>query len=453
MEKLKALWQDIADSLWLLPTVMTLGAGALAVLLIRYNDEILGDTDAREIWWLFGGSAEGAKSVLESISGSIITVTGVVFSVTIIALQLASSQFTPRVLRQFMADRANQLVLGVFIGTFTFTLLVQRTVRSGEVGDEFIPAIAVTTAVLLALTSIGFLIFYIDHAARSVQAAVIIDSAAAETLTAVRRIFPDRVEAADDSARSDEAETAVPDEAPHPVYTLQSGYVQAVDRRKLREIALQSKLLIRLDIEIGEYLLPGHRIMSVWPATAARPHHADDLRAALVLGMERTPHQDVKHGIIELMDIAVKAMSPSINDPTTAVNSVQRISEILLELAWRERGDDVTTDDHGRPLVILRRPRLADTVDLAFNQIRHYAAENPTVAIALLETLGELAALSPGAARSAFLDQLREVGRSAHLAIRHDGDLARVERAAAAALARSSSPPPRVRPNVGERPV
>jgi uncharacterized membrane protein len=440
MEQLRTLWQNLKDSLWLVPGTMTLGAAALAVLLVRYNDDIIGDLDVTDVWWIFGGSAEGAKSVLESISGSIITVTGVVFSVTIIALQLASSQFTPRVLRQFMADRGNQLVLGVFIGTFTFTLLVQRTVRSGEVGDEFIPAVAVTTAVLLALTSIGFLIYYIDHAARSIQAAVIIDSAAKDTLTALHRMFPDRIEPADGG--DDVDGIRLPGSDPARVLAVRAGYIQGIDRAGLLDIAAVNDLLVRFEVDIGQYVLPGQVVMSVWPEDRLRGGQREELCETLVLGMERTPHQDVRHGIIELMDIAVKAMSPSVNDPTTAVNAVQRLGQVLLDMAWRRRGEEVARDDAGKALVILRRSTLEDAVQLAFDQIRHYASDNPTFAITLLELLGELAALSPASSRSPFIDQIRHVSRSAELGIRHEADMARVAEAVAAALARSAAAPP-----------
>jgi uncharacterized membrane protein len=448
MNRISTLWNDVVDSLWFLPALLTLLGGMLAVLLVRFNDAIVGDADRADIWWLFGGTAEGAKSVLESISGSIITVTGVVFSVTIIALQLASSQFTPRVLRQFMASRGNQLVLGVFIGTFTFTLLVQRTIRSEDAGDEFVPAVAVTMAVLLALTSIGFLIYFIDHAARSIQASVIIDSATGDTRRALRRVFPDEAAMpaapAEDGAGSD-AGAVDREDAPWAVESRGAGYVQSVDRAALREAAAEHGLLIRMEVEIGEFVLPGHHVMSVWPASAEDGRIAGMLCDAMIMGHERTPHQDVKHGIIELMDIAVKAMSPSVNDPTTAVNAVHRLSEVLLDLAWRDRGADVERGDDGRPVVVMRRPRFGDCVDLAFNQVRHYAAGNPTVAVTLLASLGELAALSPEDARPPVVQQMQHVIRTAHIGITHQHDLARVDHAAAAALRRASAPVPRRR--------
>jgi hypothetical protein len=259
------LWHEVVDSLWFVPGSADRHGRRWPCCSSATTTTSSAIIDAADVWWLFGGSAEGAKSVLESISGSIITVTGVVFSVTIIALQLASSQFTPRVLRQFMADRANQVVLGVFIGTFTYTLLVQRTVRSGEVSDEFIPAVAVTGAVVLALTSIGFLIYYINHAARSIQAAVIIDGAVKDTLRAVQRMFPQRLDVPD--APSPDVAIQRTDEPAH-VAARTAGYVQALDRPGLRKLAREKGVTVRLEAGFGGHVLPGQLIMSVWPATA-----------------------------------------------------------------------------------------------------------------------------------------------------------------------------------------
>jgi uncharacterized membrane protein len=446
MEKLRALWHDVTDSLWFLPGLLTLAGGALAVLLVKYNDAILGDIAADDVWWVFGGTSGGAMSVLEAIAGSIITVTGVVFSVTIIALQLASSQFTPRVLRQFMADRSNQLVLGVFIATFTYALIVLRTVRSGD-ENEFVPAVAVTAAVLLALTSIGFLIYFIDHVARSIQAAVIIDSVTTSTLGVVGVVYPDTVPDCDDPERPFADELTPGDDVDaYEVRATKAGYVQAIDRRRLAGMAREHDLLIRMEIEIGAYLLPGQVVMRAWPGTSVNAGVSDELFDGVVLGLERTPHQDVKHGIIEIMDIAVKGMSPSVNDPTTAANSIQRLGEVLLDVAWRQGGDSVERDDDGRLRLIIRRPRLDDTVDLAFNQIRHYSSANASVMITLINTLAELSALSPHAVRPAFTSQLEAAIRTARSSITDPTDRDRLEKAAAAATERARAEPPRQRP-------
>lgn len=436
MARLKAFWLDMVDSLWFVPAVITAAGAAAALLLVNYNDAFIGGFDPTTRWWAFGGTAEGASGVLSAIASSIITVTGVVFSVTIVALQLASSQFTPRVLRQFTADRANQIVLGVFIGTFTYTLLVQRTLRTGNGEESFVPNVAVTGAVVLALVSIGFLIFFINHAARSIQASVIIDSVTADTLHAVRQVFPDRMEGAgaDEPLISAAEYTAGRREPARAVTCRRAGYIQEIDRTALKRIAHRHHLFIRLDAEIGKYVLPGEEVMCVWPGADVDAEIENELRGALVLGMERTPHQDLELGVIELMDIAVKAMSPSVNDPTTALNAIDRLGEILLELAWRRRGDLVEMSESGRPLLITRRPLLHDTLGVAFDQVRHYAAGNPTVAIALTRLLARLSAMGPDSARAAFLEQLHEVKGTADREITDPVDRRRYDEAAAEAL-------------------
>lgn len=435
MARLKAFWLDMVDSLWFVPAVLTAIGAAAALLLVNFDDVLIGELDPATRWWAFGGTAEGAAGVLSAIASSIITVTGVVFSVTIVALQLASSQFTPRVLRQFTADRANQIVLGVFIGTFTYTLLVQRTLRTADGGEEFVPNVAVTGAVVLALVSIGFLIFFINHAARSIQASVIIDSVTADTMQAVRQVFPERLEDGEDPPLilADEYTSGRP-EAPLVITCHKAGYIQEVDRAAMKRIAHRNHLFIRMDAEIGKYVLPGAEVMCVWPGSDVDAEIENELRGALLLGMERTPHQDLELGVIELMDIAVKAMSPSVNDPTTALNAIDRLGEILLELSWRRRGDLVEMSDSGRPLLITRRPLLHDTLGVAFDQVRHYAAGNPTVAIALTRLLGRLVALAPDSARATFMEELHEVKSTAIREITDPVDRRRYDEAVVEAL-------------------
>jgi uncharacterized membrane protein len=433
MEKLRTIWYSIVESLWFVPTLFTLAGGALAILLVRFNTQVLEALGGPELWWIFGGTAGGARSVLESISGSIITVTGVVFSVTIVALQLASSQFTPRVLRRFMADRANQVVLGVFIGTFTFTLLVQRTVRSEEAGEEFVPQVAVTVAVLLALTSIGFLIFFINHAARSIQASVIIDSVAESALHVIRTIYPEkRPTEPDGDRRRPKADEVIAEwkGEPFELRAERAGYLQAIVKAKICRAAQEHDVHIAVDGEIGRFLLPGVVVMRVWPGERVTRDLEESLNDALVLGVERTPHQDVKQGFLELMDIALKGLSPGINDPTTAVNALQRMSESWLELSWRVDGDTLEEDDHGKVRVVVHRPELAELVELPLGQIRHFGGGNPAFAIASISMLAQLAALAPPEARPVFLHQLDCVIETAQRRTLDSADLRRIEREA-----------------------
>jgi uncharacterized membrane protein len=427
VSRLRALWHQVVDSLWFVPALLTLAGATLATLAVTVGDRLLRDLDATELWWLFGGGAEGARGVLGAIAGSIITVTGVVFSVTIVALQLASTQFTPRVLRQFMSDRANQVVLGVFIGTFTYTLLVQRTVRSGtDDAGAFVPALAVTGAVVLALTSIAFLIFFIDHVARSIQAESIIDRVARETLRVIDELH---VEGGDG-----EPVPATPGGMPARVHATGSGYVRHVEEGRLLEVAAERSLVIRVDRRIGEFVHPGECLFSVWPPVAFDARLRDALDSAVVLGPARTPYQDIELGLVELVDIAVKALSPGINDPTTAMTAIDRLGEVVLALSHEPPHGVVRRD--GRGLVITSRLTFEHAVGVAFDQIRHFGAANPAVAEKLVNTLGDVAALAPAAARAPLLDAIDHTHRQCAQAIADPTDRGRVLRAADDALAR-----------------
>ena len=405
------LWVKVRDSLWFIPGIMTLLAGALAVTIVALErqDVFLSDGSAH---WIFGGGAEGARGVLSAIAGGLITVTGVVFSVTIVALQLASSQFTPRVLRNFTADRSSQLVLGVFIGTFTYTVLVLRTVHSETSSSEpFIPRVAVAIAVGLVLVSIGFLIYFINHVARSIQVSAIIDRITRSTLHDVYRLFPEQI------GRPDEEDVAAADareDKPVLVRAEASGYLQAVDEKELFGIGQRKDVLIRMEAKIGAFLLCGEVLAAVWPA-AGRNARLDEqmvahIRRAFMLGPERTPEQDAEYGIIEISDIAVKALSPSINDPTTALRCIDRLGEILLAFGRRNPPRARRTRE-GRIHFLACYTTFEEAVSLAFDQILHFGRDSTVVMRRLANVLVRLEALVPEHRRKALSDvrgRLRE---------------------------------------------
>lgn len=417
MPRIAAIWKQVRDSLWFVPSVITLMGALSAFLLIRIDRNDAGFS-ADDLWWLFGGGAEGARGVLGAIAGGIITVTGVVFSVTIVALQLTSTQFTPRVLRQFMADRANQIVLGVFIATFTFTLLVLRTVRSGgETGGEFVPAHAVTGALVLALIAIAFLIFFIDHLARSIQAETIINRVSHDTLAAIHQF-------GDDTSASEPPDLPRQAEA-HVLLAKRAGFLQALDGGSLFKQAVRHDLVLRVDVAMGGFVLPGQALASVW-GRAWNRRIERHLRDTFVFGVNRTPHQDVELGIVELVDIAVKALSPSVNDPTTAMTAIHGIGRIVLEVGRRATGDVHVDTQDGRPRVIRPRLGFARAVQLAFSQVRHFGASNPVVALRIATVLRTLADLLPEDRRAPLRDQLTLLRTAVERDVRDLHDRARV---------------------------
>jgi uncharacterized membrane protein len=437
VKKVTAVWQDVRDSLWFIPTVLTLSAAVLAFITVQLDLRSILPQERPEMIWLYTGSADAARGVLTAIASGLITVTGVVFSVTIVALQLASSQFTPRVLRNFTADRANQVVLGVFIGTFTYALLVLRVVRGTEPaaledGQAFMPHISITVALLLTIVSIGFLIFFINHLARSIQASVILDRVTDETLRTMDRLVPEHLGEPTD----DDVEAVTPRAPGSRISAEKSGYVQGIDQDSVFELLSRDAYTIRLERGVGEFILPGSVLATVWPDTvSAEDRMAQDIRRAYILGVERTPYMDVERGVIELSDIALRALSPSVNDPTTAVLCVDRLAEVLLAFARREPPSRIRHHGEGGGVLIVPRTDFEQLASTALDQVRHFGVGDPRFARSLLDRLTELGRILPaGEARRVLARHVAMTLRDARRRIDDEADLRRVEAAAASAL-------------------
>lgn len=421
--RVKMLWVHARDSLWFLPALFTIVAAALALTLIEIEKRYAGIFEHLPRW-LWDGGAEGARGVLSTIAGSLVTVTGVVFSVTIVALQLASSQFTPRLLRNFTADRTNQTVLGVFIGTFTYCLLVLRAIRAeGPDDPAFVPRLAATFAVGLSLVSIGFLIYFIDHASKSIQLSVIIDRVTRQTTEHVKLLLPE-IPPDEESVTPQWEEPAGEAEA---VLSETTGYLQAVDERSLIGLTRERKIWIRAEPHMGQFVLEGLPLASVWPAGAVNEEVESAVRRAFVLGHEPTPEQDLEFGVIEISDIAVKALSPGINDPTTAIRCIDRLGEILVAIGRRRHSPPASHPQH--PVRFLAKPLDYErVVGLALDQIRHFGADNPTIGRKLIDLLMQMHAVVPTDRHGPLRSQLLAVVEETRRAIRSPVELAEFER-------------------------
>ena len=425
--RLGLLWSSVRDSLWFVPSISTALALLLALVIVRVDAAWNASGTLDRI--LFSGGADGARGVLTAVAGSLITVTGVVFSVTVVALQLASSQFTPRVLRGFMADPANQIVLGIFIGTFTYTVMVLRTVTGADDNRAaFIPELGVTVAILLVLVSIGALIYFINHAARSVQAAVILTRETQHTLKRMEHLFPRGFGHPDEDLPVPRAPTA-PAAA---VLAAESGYLLAVHADSLFSLAEDRRLTIRMDVPVGGFVIVGESLASIWPVSAADDTAVKAVRDAFVLGEERTPDQDVDLGIIVISDIAVRALSPGVNDPTTAMLCIDRLAEVLVRLGTSAEPFAARISASGELRFLARVTTFEPAVGLAFDQIRHYGAGNPAIAGKLFDGLQRIGRLVPADRRSALTAQAEMLHEQARDSTMTAGDRESVERAAGA---------------------
>ena len=426
----------IRHSLWFVPALCTVTAAIAALVLIWIGAET--DLDAGELPLVFGAGADGARAMLQAIAGSIITVAGVVFSVTIIALQQTSTQFSPRVLRNFMSDRGNQLVLGVFVATFTYTLLVLRSIKAEDGADDFVPAIAVSGALLLTLVAVGMLIYFIHHISQRIQVTTILASVAEETLAAH--------EGQRDWWSSDEdrgwrparpgAPVAVPPSGAIPATTVAddellldagaSGYLQLIDIDALVDAARDADGRLRL------LIAPGSWAQRDAPLAAYRGgdltgENRDELTRRLGRGItlahERSLQQDVAFGIQQLADVATKALSPSTNDPTTAINAIDRMVEVLMALGLADDPPRAFEEGDGTIRLEVPYPTFDELVGLAFDPIRRYGADTPAVVIHVARALSILRSLPP--ARHAPLTWQARMLADAAAVIEPKGDHAR----------------------------
>lgn len=404
MSRLRRAWSDLNSSLWFVPTLLVAAAAGLAYGLVRLESQV------RPAWLqryplLFGAGADGARGMLTAIAGSMITVAGLIFSLTLATLAQVSSQYTPRVLRNFMRDRANQLVLGFFVSIFVYCLIVLRTIRGGDEG-RFIPALAVAFGLVLALGSIGVLIFFIHYIAASMQAANIVARIADETAANLPRLFPAQLgQEADPAAATEWEESRLQWQ---PVLAKRSGYVQDVDEEQLLAVAQEIDGVVRMERGIGSFVAAQAPLLSVacyrGAASAADEKLTRRLLAAYSLGHQRTPEQDLGFGLRQLVDIALKALSPGINDTTTAVMCVDQLGALLSLLADRHLEEPLRMKD-GRVRVVALRPTFAAYLALAFDQIRSSAEGNVGVLLRQLTALETVARRTAAPSRRAVLRQ------------------------------------------------
>jgi uncharacterized membrane protein len=427
MNKLKRFWSNLRTSFWFMPSLIVAASIVLAVGLIEV------DSTATERWlarWprMFGAGAEAARGMLSTIAGSMMTVVGVTFSMTLVTLALASSQYTSRILRNFIADRVMQVVLGVFTGIFTYCLIVLRTIRGGAEG-EFIPSLAVSFAVVLAIGGIVALIFFIHHVASSIQASSIIASVADETIVAVDRLFPEKLgQGPVDDDDEDQPTLPLPERTWQAVPATGNGYIQSVDNAALLRLAREHKTIVRMERGIGDFVVHDTPLASLALESPPAEEIIAALQAAYGIERHRTLEQDCAFGVRQIVDMALRALSPGINDTTTAVMCVDYLTAILARLASRPIPSSRRSED-GELRVIAIGQSFASLVAESFDQIRGSAIGNVAIILRMLGALQTIASLtaSPNR-RRALRDQVQWITELAERTIESAHDRARFER-------------------------
>ncbi len=403
---LSTVRDTVRTQLWPLPTLAVMVAVAAGIGLPELDAGLDGSFAAVDRQLLFAGGADAARTVLSAIAGSLITVTSLTFSLTVVTLQLASGQFSPRLLRTFTSDRFVHATLALFLATFMYALTVLRSVRSDTGGTgAFVPQIAVTVAYVLAVASVLGLVVFLAHLARQIRVETMLRTVHDDASSSIRLLL--------DGRDTPSLPTTLPPHDAVPVPARASGFLVRVDERGLVDAAVKAAAVVFVERPPGDFLVAGTPVARVWAADPTRPLD-DDTRDRLVervgravtAGPERTAAQDIAFGLRQLTDVANKALSPGINDPTTAVHALSHASALLCELAGRTLGNRLLCDDDGSARVALRGPTLADLIDLAISQPRRYGATDPAVLTRIFILLRELAWCVPREQRTVVADQL-----------------------------------------------
>ena len=393
------LAERFESNYWLLPALCVAASIGLSYASQALDARL---SHAEPAWYLFRGGPESARSVLSAVVSSMLTLAGLVFSVTILVLQLASSQFSPRALRTFLKDHQSQLALGTFVGTFVYALLGLRIVRGTSEGIEpHVPSLSVWLAVVLSVLSVGAFIYYIHHVAQSIRVVVILTRIGEETRGTLEQMYPEGL--------GEEAEEALV-ERPEGLPSLQipspgpSGVLVTVDEEKLLSRAREARVTLALVPMLGDFVPHGGTLVEVWGD--ATNLDVKGLLEALTLGSERTLQQDTAFGFRQLVDIAERALSPGINDPTTAVQAIDQLHDLLRRMVRRRFPSASRKDETGALRLICPRPDWSSYVRLALDEIRQYGKGSIQITRRLRFLLEDLLRVAPAFRRDELEQQL-----------------------------------------------
>ena len=349
---------------------------------------------------LYSGGADGARALLGSIAGSIISVAALASSIAITALALASGQFGSRLLRTFMDDRGFQVALGTFNGTFLFCLVILRAIRSANEGAAFgsgVPQVSVTAALALAVLCVFLLIYFLHHMAQAIQAPFVIADAAKDLNVEIERLFGDGQNAKHNSCATDKQHQRIEnEELPNfefgvDIEAIKDGFLKAINYDVLLKLAVKENAIFKLGYGSGDWVVKGDPVITVWPPRNPMIYQ-EKAQDCFVTGRSRTTVQDAEYGFNQLVEIGARALSPGINDPFTAITCLGHLGAALRHILRCEIPSPYLLDDEGHLRIITHTVTFPSLCDSAFDMIRHYGADSPKVILRLLETLAEVGA-------------------------------------------------------------
>jgi uncharacterized membrane protein len=385
MKKLLFFLNELKTTFWFVPVLIIIFSILLSLGVVYLDSTV--NLPQNKITRLFlVNSSDSARSILSTISGAMIGVAGTVFSVTLVALTLASSQFGPRLIKNFMYVRLNQVVLGSYISTYLYCLLVLTAIKEGDY--TFIPALSILVAIFAAMANIILLIIFIHRIAISIQADKVISEISRFISTQVKTLFPAKMGEESESEKSPDIIAIKSDYSKTvSVKSHQSGYLQYIDSETLMKNITRNNALLELHFRPGGFLVEGLEIGLLHSNEKIEKEEVDKILKQLVIGSTKTQQQDLEFSIHQMVEIAVRALSPGVNDPYTAIACIDNLTSTMSYLATIKLPSKYRFDDENNLRVIADTMDFEGILDAAFNQIRQFSAGSTAVIIRLMEAL------------------------------------------------------------------
>jgi len=381
--RLEQLLDRLRTGFWFVPSLM-IGLAIVFALLLLWVDGKVDPGINASLAWAYSGGPEGARSLLSTIAGSMITAASVTFSLASVAISIASQQYGSRVLRNFMRDRVTQFLLGTFVSTFVYSVLVVRSIRGSDFSGGFVPSIAVTGAIALSLVSLVLLVYFVHHVSTSIQASHIISVIAQDLKKSIPALYPS---ASGEQSHKEPVLGAIRALPRLSISKKKSGYIQSVDLGSLLEIAESNDIVIEVVVKPGDHTIVGNDLAVALGDRMILKEDQKRLADAFVIGDQRTSLQDIRFRFQQLTDVIVRALSPGINDPFTAINAIDALATAASQLARRPRVPEVRYDSSGTVRLIVATAHFEEILKDTVGHIALYAERDPFVVRSLRRVL------------------------------------------------------------------
>lgn len=385
--RLTNFWVGVKSSFWFIPLIIILFEVFLSFLLI-FVEKSYYSSLPEDIWFYLSFSPESARSILTVIGTSMMTVAAIVFSITIVTLTTASSQFGPRLVKEFMEQKINQIVLGSYVGTFIFCIMALINIKVEAV--EFTPSLATIVAICFAFLNIMLLVLFIHRTAISIQADTIISKLSHEFTEQLQKQFIEDERNVPQKGEAQLIKDLEEYEIKQTVQNTRSGYIINFNYDILKEQAVENNLVIKTLYRPGEYVLAGDGMLEVYSNEELEQNFLERLRGEVFLGDSRSSDQDVENALRKLVEVACRALSPGINDPFTAIDCINKIGGALRLALENRLPDDYLYDEQGRLRLVIKRVDFPGLLNTGFHQIRQFGANSPAVIIRMMEIIQHL---------------------------------------------------------------